>query len=79
MKKIENALQGLEHIDNVHNLIVKSDNGQVVVGAHIVLKHQCTLEKHDEVCRFQVERMLKAQFDVNTSVLQIEASGCKHS
>jgi cobalt-zinc-cadmium efflux system protein len=79
LKKIETALQGLEHIDNVHNLIVKSDNGQVVVGAHIVLKHQCTLEKHDEVCRFQVERVLKEQFDVNTSVLQIEASGCKHS
>jgi cobalt-zinc-cadmium efflux system protein len=79
LKKIEMGLQGLEHIDNVHNLIVKSDSGQVVVGAHIVLKYQCTLEKHDEICRFQIERMLKEKFNVNTSVLQIEASGCKHS
>tara|TARA_B110000438_G_scaffold265754_2_gene279331 strand:- start:1522 stop:2415 length:894 start_codon:yes stop_codon:yes gene_type:complete len=79
LKKIEAALQSVEHIDNVHNLIVKSDNGEVVVGAHIVLKHQCTLEKHDEVCRFQVERVLKEQFDIKTSVLQIETGGCQHT
>ena len=78
LKKIELALQSVEHIDNVHNLIVKSDNGKVVVGAHIVLKHQCTLEKHDEVCRFQVERVLKEQFSITTSVLQIETNECKH-
>ena len=78
LKKIETALQTIEHIDNVHNLIVKSDNGEVVVGAHIVLKHKCTLEKHDEICRFQVEQVLKEQFDVSTSVLQIEIHGCQH-
>ena len=79
LKKIESALQGIEHIDNVHNLTVKSENSQVVVGAHIVLKHQCTLEKHDEICRFQVERVLKEKFDVTTSVLQIETNGCQHN
>ena len=78
LKKIETSLQSVDHIDNVHNLIVKSDNGQVVVGAHIVLKHQCTLEKHDEICRFQVEQVLKQQFGINTSVLQIETGGCQH-
>lgn len=78
LKKIESALQTIEHIDNVHNLIVKSDNGQVIVGAHIVLKHKCTLEKHDEICRFQVEKMLKEKFDVSNSVLQIEIHGCQH-
>ncbi len=78
LKKIEQALQSVEHIDNVHNLIVKSDNGKVIVGAHIVLKHKCTLEKHDEVCRFQVERVLKEQFSITTSVLQIETNECKH-
>lgn len=79
LKKIENALHELEHIENIHNLIVKSDNGMVVVGAHIVLKQQCTLEKHDEICRFHVEKILKEDFDVEKSVLQIEANGCQHS
>lgn len=78
LKKIEAALAEVEHIDNVHNLIVKSDNGAVIVGAHIVLKHKCTLEKHDEICRFQVEKVLKEQFNVEESVLQIETGGCKH-
>lgn len=78
LKKIETALSTVEHIDNVHNLIVKSENGDVIVGAHIVLKHKCTLEKHDEICRFQVEKVLKEQFNVEESVLQIETGDCKH-
>jgi len=78
LKKIESALAKVEHIDNIHNLIVKSDNGEVIVGAHIVLKHKCTLEKHDEICRFQVEKVLKEQFNVEQSVLQIETGGCTH-
>ncbi len=78
LKKIEKALNEVEHVDNVHNLIVKNDNGSVVVGAHIVLKHKCTLEKHDEICRFQVEKLLREQFSVEKSVLQIETGGCAH-
>lgn len=79
LKKIEQALHEIEHIENIHNLIVKSDNGAVVVGAHIVLKHQCTLEMHDETCRFRVEKVLKEQFLVEKSVLQIETGVCSHS
>jgi len=40
------------------------------------LKHSCTLEKHDELCRFEVEKLLKEQFNVVQCVLQIEAHGC---
>ncbi|SEL25730.1 cobalt-zinc-cadmium efflux system protein [Colwellia chukchiensis] len=79
LKKIEAALLTIDHIDNVHNLIVQCDNDQVVVGAHIVLKHECTIEKHDQVCRMQIERVLKEQFAVSMSVLQIEAYGCQHN
>lgn len=78
LKKIEKALHEIKHIDNIHNLTVKSDSGYVVVGAHIVLHHQCTLDKHDEICRFQVEKILKEQFDVDQSVLQIETGNCQH-
>ena len=57
----------------------RSTSHLLVLLQHIVLKHQCTLEKHDEVCRFQVERVLKEQFDIKTSVLQIETGGCQHT
>ena len=78
LNKIEKILNNVEHIANIHNLIVKNDNGEVVVGAHIVLKQQCTLEKHDEICRYQVEKALKEQLNINKSVLQIETSDCQH-
>lgn len=76
VKKIEKALFGLDHIDNIHNLIIKSENKEICIGVHIVLKHACTLDKHDEICRLEVETLLKKQFNVTQCVLQIEAHGC---
>ncbi len=76
LKKLEKAMLEIEHINNIHNLTVKSDKGVVVVGAHVVLQHKCTLEKHDEICRYQLEKLLKEAFDIEKSVLQIEAAGC---
>ena len=79
LKKIELALNEVEHIDNIHNLTVQSVDGHVVVGAHIVLKHKCSLGKHDEICRFQVEGILNDQFEIEQSVLQIETGDCQHT
>jgi cobalt-zinc-cadmium efflux system protein len=76
LKTIEKTLYEIEHIENIHNLTVKSDDGLVIVGAHIVLKHKCTDEKHDEICRFQVEKVLQQRFAIEKSVLQIETGGC---
>lgn len=78
LKKIEAVLEQIEHIENIHNLTVKSENNAVIVGAHIVLKRKCTLEKHDEICRFEVEQRLKSHFNIEKSVLQVEMSGCQH-
>ncbi|ATC96986.1 cation diffusion facilitator family transporter [Pseudoalteromonas tunicata] len=78
LKSIEKALLSIEHIENIHNLTIKADDENWVVGAHIVLKHSCTLEKHDEVCRFEVEKILKKQFNINQCVLQVEAGICHH-
>ena len=78
LKKIEAAMLKIEHIENVHNLTVKAIDNRFIVGAHIVLKHACTIEKHDEMCRYEIEKILKNQFKVNDSVLQVEASGCQH-
>lgn len=78
LKKIETALQSVAHIENIHNLTVNNDNGDVIVGAHVVLKQKCTLEKHDEICRFQIETVLKEEFNITQSVLQIEMGVCTH-
>ncbi|PAJ76188.1 zinc transporter [Pseudoalteromonas sp. NBT06-2] len=79
VKKIEKALLQLDHIENIHNLIIKSENKEICIGVHIVLKHACTLEKHDDLCRLEVETLLKNNFQVSQSVLQIEAHGCNSS
>ncbi|NQY35340.1 MAG: cation transporter [Alteromonadaceae bacterium] len=77
IKKLEKAMLEITHIANIHNLTVKSEDDVVIVGAHIVLQHKCTLEKHDEICRFQVENILKQEFNIEKSVLQIEAGKCR--
>ncbi len=76
VKVLEKAMLKIEHILNVHNLTVKQEKGQLYVGAHIVLKHSCTLEKHDEICRYQVEQLLSKKFAIKQSVLQIETGNC---
>lgn len=76
VRKIEKSILTIEHINNLHNLTVKHENGQIVIGVHIVLKHSCTLEKHDEICRYQVEKLLEEKFKVTQSVLQIESGNC---
>lgn len=78
IKKLEKAMLEISHINNIHNLTVKNEDGKIIVGAHIVLQQKCTLEKHDEVCRHQLEQLLKDKFSVELSVLQIEVGGCSH-
>jgi len=75
---IESAISKVEHVENVHNVTVIRREKELVVGAHVVLKQHCTKEKHDEACRLKVEQLLAQQFNVVTSVLQIESNGCTH-
>lgn len=70
---IEKAMTKLAHVHSVHNVTVSRIDKQLAVGAHIVLKHQCTVAAHDAVCRNNAEQMLKQRFNVEHSVLQIEA------
>ncbi|WP_199610733.1 cation diffusion facilitator family transporter [Flocculibacter collagenilyticus] len=72
--RIESIIKTVEHIGSVHNLYVKNADGKVYFGAHIVLKGTCTKEKHDELCRYEVETLLKERFNIEHSVLQIEAA-----
>ena len=52
--------------------------GHIIVGAHVVLKQHCTVEKHDEACRLKVEKLLQSRFKIGKSVLQIESHECQH-
>lgn len=75
---IESAINTMEHVANVHNVTVIRKNKQVVVGAHVVLKQHCTIEKHDEECRLNVVKLLANKFKIKHSVLQIESYECNH-
>ncbi|MEM0514898.1 cation diffusion facilitator family transporter [Pseudoalteromonas sp. YIC-827] len=72
--RVEKALAQLDHVASVHNVTVSMVDNAPAVGAHIVLKHHCTLAAHDAKCRAAAERMLQSKFSIGHSVLQIEAS-----
>ncbi|KZN46153.1 cation diffusion facilitator family transporter [Pseudoalteromonas luteoviolacea] len=76
--KLEQAIVDTEHVESVHNVTVSNTDDELIVGAHIVLKHHCTIEMHDDACRFQVEARLKQLFSVEKCVLQIESHDCPH-
>ncbi|WP_338366088.1 cation diffusion facilitator family transporter [uncultured Pseudoalteromonas sp.] len=78
VKDIEQSITQLEHVHNVHNVTVSRKDNDIIVGAHVVLKQHCTIEKHDEACRLKIEKLLFARFKVKSSVLQIESHECQH-
>lgn len=74
--EVEKSIASIEHVQNVHNVTVVRQDNTVIVGAHVVLKQHCTVEKHDEACRLKVEKLLLSRFNVAKSVLQIESHEC---
>ena len=73
---VESAILATEHVESTHNITVSEMDGKLVVGAHIVLKHHCTIESHDSMCRSEVEMQLRQRFGVANCVLQIESHDC---
>ncbi|MFC3034743.1 cation diffusion facilitator family transporter [Pseudoalteromonas fenneropenaei] len=73
---IEKAIVAAEHVESVHNVTVSYLQKQITIGAHIVLKHHCTLAQHDDLCRVAVERQLTKQFGKVRLVLQVESHNC---
>lgn len=72
--EVEKQLIDLAHVESAHNVTVSLVDGELVVGAHLVLKAKCTLEQHDQACRDEATAMLQSRFNAARSVLQIEAS-----
>ncbi|BBN83471.1 cobalt transporter [Pseudoalteromonas sp. A25] len=73
---VEKVILATEHVESVHNITVSEVEGMLAIGAHIVLKHHCTIELHDASCRVQVEQALQRRFDAHQCVLQIESHQC---
>ena len=76
IQQVEDKILSTEHVESVHNVAISELDGKLAVGAHIVLKHHCTIDSHDESCRSQVEQLLKETFDISSCVLQIESHDC---
>ncbi|RZQ52464.1 zinc transporter [Pseudoalteromonas phenolica] len=73
---IETKILSTDHVESVHSITVSKIDTQVAVGAHIVLKHHCTIDSHDQSCREQVESVLSSTFGISQCVLQIESHQC---
>lgn len=75
-EEIERHILITDHVESVHSVTISNIDNQVAVGAHIVLKHHCTIDAHDQACREQVEHILNTEFGIYECVLQIESHNC---
>lgn len=75
---VEKLILSTDHVESVHSVTVSNLDKEIAVGAHIVLKHHCTVDAHDQACREQVEEVLKSSLGVSQCVLQIESHECPH-
>lgn len=76
---VEKEISQIQHVHNAHHVTVTRNDKGIIVGAHVVLKQHCTIEKHDAACRLKVEQLLADKFNVNSCVLQIESHECLHN
>lgn len=73
-KEIIKALQEMDHITDVHNVIIRRQGTQTSLSAHLVLKSECIHSDHWVECRKEAEELLKVKFGIGYSVLQMEVS-----
>ncbi|TLX48322.1 zinc transporter [Pseudoalteromonas phenolica] len=74
--QIEEKILTTDHVESVHSVTISRVDDEVAIGAHIVLKHHCTIDLHDQSCREQVEQVLNNTFGVSQCVLQVESHNC---
>lgn len=71
--EVKQALESLEHIDEVHDLHIWTiTSGMPVITAHITLKPGCCDTSHWQSCLNQAQDLLKERFGVSHSTLQVE-------
>ncbi len=74
--EVKNALEEMEHIDEVHDLHIWTiTSGMTILSAHIYLSSCCADSNHWQECLVGAQKMLKERFGIEHTTLQVETSG----
>ena len=74
--EVKEALEGLDHIDRVHDLHIWTiTSGMPVISAHIGLASCCCDTNHWQECLGTAQKLLKERFGITHTTLQVEPSG----
>jgi len=76
--KVKKALTEQEHVKSVHDLHIWSiHQGKPALSVHIKLSDDCTSSHHWSACLEKTRIMLKEQYNIEHSTIQIEPEGFK--
>jgi cobalt-zinc-cadmium efflux system protein len=72
--EVKNALEEMEHINQVHDLHIWTiTSGMPVLSAHITLSSCCSETNHWQKCLAKAQKILKERFGIEHTTLQVEA------
>lgn len=72
--EVKNALEEMEHIDQIHDLHIWTiTSGMPVLSAHIALSSCCAETSHWQECLAKAQKILKDRFGIEHATLQVEA------
>ena len=78
-RTVEHALSALPHVNAVHDLHIWSiHENKTALSVHLQLTAECTDAQHWKICLQRVQEMLKAQFQIEHSTVQIEPGKFVH-
>ncbi len=76
IKKVQDSLEALEYIENIHHLHIWSlSDQQVHFECHIDLKEDLQVSRTDHILR-EIERLLGERFHINHVTIQFEYNAC---
>lgn len=71
--EVKNALEAIEHIEEVHDLHIWTiTSGMPVLSAHLSLSSCCSETTHWQECLGKAQRLLKERFGIEHTTLQVE-------
>jgi cobalt-zinc-cadmium efflux system protein len=74
--EVKKALEGMEHIDEVHDLHIWTiTSGMPILSGHIILSSCCSETNHWQECLAEAQKVLKEKFGIEHTTLQVEACG----
>ena len=77
-KEVEAALKQIDHVKDVHDLHIWTiTSGVPALSVHIELFSDCSDTTHWQLCLKNVQKMLREQFDIVHSTIQIEPEDFK--